>query len=168
MKNLICVFVLMTGILSASAQEFNAGLHLGLPVGDASDLYTFNLTLDVTALWEVTEDFEAGITTGLSYNFGDEVESPLDIFPPVMVSVDDALFLPIAGTARYEITEAFTLGVDLGDAIGLAPSGNDGGFYFAPRAQYDIADDLDIVLSYRGISNDGTFSVLNLGVEYEF
>jgi hypothetical protein len=168
MKKPVITMLALFGLLTMSAQEVNAGLHLGLPLGETSDLYTFNLTLDVTVLWEISEDFEAGATTGLSSNFGDEVESPADISPPIMEKVDDAMFLPIAGTARYEITEAFTLGVDLGYAIGLAPSSNDGGFYFAPRAQYDIADDLDIVLSYRGISNDGTFSVLNLGVEYEF
>ena len=109
MKNVILSAFSLLCAFGLSAQELNAGLHLGLPVGDASDLYTFNLTLDVTALWEVTEEFEAGVTTGLSYNFGDEVESPADIIPPIMMDVDDALFLPIAGTARYEITEAFTL-----------------------------------------------------------
>jgi hypothetical protein len=50
----------------------------------------------------------------------------------------------------------------------LAPDGNDGGFYYAPRVQYGVSDALDIVLSYRGVSDDGSFDVINLGVEFGF
>jgi hypothetical protein len=155
MRKLFLSTLFLSSIISMShSQELNAGLHLGLPVGDASNLYSFNLTADVSALWELGEQFEAGVITGLSFSVGDN-------------NVDNAVFLPIAGTARYEVTEALTLGADLGYALGLT-DGFDGGFYYAPRVQYDIADDLDIVLSYRAVSDNGTFSILNLGVEYEF
>ncbi len=85
----------------------------------------------------------------------------------VTVEYDDFGFLPIAAAGRYAVSEEFTLGADLGYAIGLSPDGNDGGFYYAPKVQYSISDSLDIVLAYKGVSLDGgSFDALSLGVEF--
>ena len=65
------------------------------------------------------------------------------------------------------MTVPFILGADLGYAIGVSPSDNDGGFYYAPRIQYGVSESIDIVLAYRGISVDGgSFDVLTLGIEF--
>ena len=161
-KSVLALFTLVFS-LGMGAQNLNGGLSLGLPVGDASDAYSFNLTLDINYLWNVSEAFEAGVATGLQYNFGKSIDIPL---LEGSFDVDDAMFLPIAGTARYAVTEKFKLGADLGYAIGLAPSENDGGFYYAPKAQYSITDALDIVFAYRGVSVEGgNFNTLTLGVE---
>jgi hypothetical protein len=159
MKRILLSALAVFAFATMSAQDFNAGLNVGLPIGDAGDAYTFNITLDVSALWEVSESFDAGVATGLSYNLGDEIAG---------FSIDDAIFLPIAAAGRFAVSEDFTLGADLGYALGLAPDGNDGGFYYAPRVQYGVSDALDIVLSYRGVSDDGSFDVINLGVEFGF
>lgn len=149
-------------ISSVNAQEgLNAGINLGLPIGDAGDAWTFNVTLDVNYLWDAGENFKAGVATGYSHSFGDSIETGFGT-----IDVDDAQFLPVAGAARFAISDKFTLGADLGYAIGI-DDGNDGGFYYAPRAQYGISEMLDIVFAYRGVSLDGgSFDVLTLGIEF--
>lgn len=164
MKKLGLIIVLFAlSFTTAYAQGFKAGVNVGLPVGDAGDGYTFNITLDVNFLWQVSETFDAGVATGYSHNFGDSI----DISGFGSVDIDDASFLPLAGAARFHASEKFTIGADLGYAIGLSPSGNDGGFYYSPRLQYGVSESLDIVAAYRGVSVDGgSFDVITLGVEF--
>ena len=162
MKKLLLLSVIAVfAIGSMNAQGAKAGISAGLPIGDAGDAWTFNVTLDVSYLWEVGENFNAGVTTGYSHSFGDSIDTGFGSF-----DVEDAQFVPLAGAARFAISEEFTLGADLGYAIGI-DDGNDGGFYYAPRAQYSVSEALDVVLAYRGISLDGgSFDVLTLGVEF--
>lgn len=165
MKKLMIAAFAVFAFAQVNAQEFKGGINLGLPVGDAGDAYTFNITADLSYLWDVADSFQAGLATGLSYNFGDSI----DLGEFGSLDVDDALFLPIAGAARYSFTDDFAVGVDLGYAIGLSPSGNDGGFYYAPRLEYSFSDSLDLVAAYRGISLDGgSFDVLTLGLQFGF
>jgi len=158
---LLSIFAIFA-MSSANAQgDLSAGVNLGLPIGDAGDGWTFNVTLDLNYLWEAGENFDAGVATGFSHSFGDSIDTGIGSF-----DVDDAQFIPLAGAARFSISDDFTLGADLGYAIGIN-DGNDGGFYYAPRAQYSLSEALDIVLSYRGVSLDGgSFDVLNLGVAF--
>jgi hypothetical protein len=164
MKKLMIAAFAVFAFAQVNAQEFKGGINLGLPIGDAGDAYTFNITADLNYLWDVADNFKAGIATGLSYNFGDSI----DLGEFGSVDVDDALFLPIAGAARYSFADSFAVGIDLGYAIGLAPSGNDGGFYFAPRLEYGITDSLDIVAAYRSVSDNGSFDVITLGIQFGF
>ncbi|ULC60864.1 porin family protein [Flaviramulus sp. BrNp1-15] len=164
MKKLFLLSIIaVLGMTTVNAQgNLNAGVNLGLPIGDAGDGWTFNVTLDVNYLWEVGENFDAGVATGYSHSFGDSIDVP----GFGSVDIDDAQFLPIAGAARFGISDKFTLGADLGYALGIN-DGNDGGFYYAPRVQYGVSESLDIVLSYRGVSLDGgSFDVINLGIQF--
>ena len=160
-KLLLVAAIAVFGLSSVNAQNFNGGISLGLPIGDAGDAWTFNVTLDVNYLWDAGENFKAGVATGFSHSFGDSIDTGFGTF-----DVEDAQFLPLAGAARFAVSEEFTLGADLGYAIGIS-EGNDGGFYYSPRAQYSLSEALDIVLAYRGVSLDGgSFDVLTLGVEF--
>ena len=157
MKKLFLAAVVGLFAFSATAQNFGAGLSVGLPVGDAGDLATFNVTVDVNYLWEVSDDFDAGVTVGFSQNFGDEING---------FEIDDVQFLPVAGRAAYNVSEDFSIGADLGYAVGIN-DGNDGGFLWAPRVGYGVSDSIDIVLSYNNVSLDGgTWSNVNLGVNF--
>lgn len=161
----IAVIGFTAGAQDASSSDgngFKAGISAGLPIGDAGDGWTFNVTLDLNFLWEVSDSFNAGIATGYSHSFGDTID--LGTFGTV--ELDDAQFLPIAGAARFNVSEDFILGADLGYAIGLN-DGNDGGFYYAPRIQYSVSSSIDIVAAYRGVSLDGgSFDVITLGIEF--
>ena len=65
-----------------------------------------------------------------------------------------------------EVAPNFTLGADVGYAIGIN-DGNDGGFYYSPRAPYSVSEAIDIVAAYRGVSvNGGSWDVISAGVEF--
>jgi len=161
-KLMLLAAVAVFGLSSVNAQDFNAGISAGLPMGDAGDFTTFGISLDVNYLWEVSEEFDAGITTGYQHYFGDSVDILGTTF-----DFEDFGFLPIAAAARYSVSEKFTVGADLGYALGVSPDGNDGGFYYAPKIQFGVTDSLDIVFAYRGVSLDGgSFDSITLGVEF--
>lgn len=95
------------------------------------------------------------------HTFGDEVT-----IAGVTFEVDDDQFIPIAASGRFEVAPNFTLGADVGYAIGIN-DGNDGGFYYSPRAQYSVSEAIDIVAAYRGVSvNGGSWDVISAGVEF--
>ena len=145
------------GLSCVKAQEFNGGIHAGLPIGDAGDIATFSLIADLNYLFDVADGLQVGPSVGYSHSFGDEIGG---------FEIDDIQFLPIAAAGRYSITPEFSAGVDLGYAIGIT-DGLDGGFYYAPRVAYGATEMLDIVLAYRGVSLDGgSFDILSLGVEF--
>ena len=143
-------------LLQAQGQ-FRAGINGGIPIGDADDFATFAIAVDLGYLLEISDEFDAGVTTGYSHSFGDEVNG---------FDIDDVQFIPVAASGRFEVAPDFTLGADLGYAIGVN-DGNDGGFYYSPRAQYSVSDVIDIVLAFRGISEDGgSWNIISLGAEF--
>lgn len=172
-KLLIIALISMLGY-QANAQ-FSAGVWGGLPIGDAGDIATFSLGVDLTYLFDVSDEFGVGPTAGFSHSFGDSVDTAIGSY-----DLEDVQFLPIAVAARYSISDAFVLGTDLGYAVGVnglndgndgefvvGIGGNDGGFYYAPRAQYSVSDLIDIVFAYRNVSaNGGTWSILSLALEF--
>ena len=161
-KLLLCAAIAVFVLTSVNAQGgLKAGINVGLVPGDFSDVASFNLTLDAAHLWEVSDQIEVGAVTGFSQTFTKEIDG---------FETNDVQFLPIAAAARLSISEEFTVGVDLGYAVGIN-EGNDGGFYYAPRVQYSISESLDIVAAYRGVSIDAGpisvgFNTITLGVEF--
>lgn len=66
------------------------------------------------------------------------------------------------------ITEDFSVGTDLGYALGLKED-VDGGFYYRPKLGYRIADSIELNLSYAGISleDDINASTFNIGFMFQ-
>lgn len=154
-KLLLLGAFLIVSTSSLFAQEFNLGASAALPLGDAGDLTTFGLNIEANYLTDVSEQFDVGATVGYHHYFGDSMD------------IDDFSFIPVAASARFNASEAFTIGADLGYGIGISPDGNDGGFYYAPKVQYGISETIDIVLAYKGVSLDGgSFDSITLGVEF--
>lgn len=156
---LFSLAVCFAGLSYVQAQgDFKAGIHAGLPIGDAGDLATFALAVDLGYLFDVSDQFQAGPTVGFSHSFGDEIGG---------FEIDDIQFLPIGGAGRFNISDEFSLGADLGYAVGIN-EGNDGGFYYSPRAAYAVSEMVDIVLAYRGVAVDGgSWDIISLGVEFD-
>ena len=155
MKKLLLFMAVVALSFSANAQNFSAGVSGGIPTGDFGDAYSFTILVEVSALWDVSDVFDAGVTAGYSNT---SLKSEFD--------GDSVGFLPIAAAARFNVSDAFSLEADLGYAIGISPDGNDGGFYYAPKLLYGVTDSIDIVASYRGVSLDGsTFNTITLGVD---
>ncbi|GAB1309307.1 hypothetical protein KH5_19900 [Urechidicola sp. KH5] len=164
MKKFLVTAVIAVFGISAFAQNgnFNAGINFGFPTGDASDFSSFNLKVEVNYLFEVSEAFDVGPSMSYSHYFGKEIGS-------TGINWDDVSFLPLAAAARFNASDKFAVGGDIGYAIGLSPSGNDGGFYYRPLVGYNVTDNIMIQASYSGISRDGgTFSNFGIGGMYSF
>ena len=161
-KLLLLAAIAVFGFGSMNAQSFAVQLNGALPSGDASDGYTFGLQLSAAYLFEVAEGVEVGPSAGVYHFFGDELEVLGMTFP-----IDDATFIPIGATGRVGLGEAFQIGADLGYGLGVAPDGNDGGFYYKPFVGYAVSEAISIVAGYAGVSVDGgTFSSINAGIEF--
>lgn len=163
---MLCIVVVgFSFAVNAQKGNFNAGINLGLPTGDASDLYSFVLGLEANYLFDVTDAIQIGPSVSFVNYFGDNI----DIIGGVNVDVKDISFLPIAAAVRFNASEKFVLGADIGYGIGVSPSGNDGGFYYRPLVGYNISEKVMLQLSYSGISiNGGEASNIGLGAMYGF
>ena len=165
----MCLVVVMAvfAFMTTNAQgDFKAGINAGLPIGDAGDLSTFAIAVDLGYFFEVSEGFTAGPVTGYTHLFAEDGETiTLPGIGTITTEIDDAQFIPLAAGGRYALSEEFTVGADLGYAIAVGDG--DGGFYYAPRVQYGVSETIDIVASYRGVSADGAnISFIGLGVEF--
>lgn len=163
MKKLLVAAMMFIG-LAVNAQEgqFNVGVNLGLPLGDSSDVYSFAFGGEVNYLFNVSDDFKVG--PSVSYvNYSGKTVDVLGF----SVEVPSASFLPLAAAGRFSVSEQFTLGADLGYALGLSPDGNDGGFYYRPLVGYNVSEKIMLQVSYSGVSVDGgSFSNIGLGAMF--
>ena len=76
MKKLLLIICLVFLGWSAQAQnQFIGSAEVGLPIGDASDIATFNLAIQLGYLFEITEEVQAGPKIGYSHSFGDEIDT---------------------------------------------------------------------------------------------
>lgn len=163
---LVAVFAVFAFSAAQSQNNMRVGVNAAIPMGDVKDGYSFGITGDFTYFFEVNDAFLVGPQASLLYYFGKEHEYSTGL-GTITVKPDAALFLPIAASARYML-EQFSFGADIGYGIGLAPDGNDGGFFYRPKVAYDFGG-IGAVISYSGVSMDGgSFNSLNLGVEFSF
>ena len=143
--------------------NFSAGVNLGLPTADASDGYSFTLGAEVNYLFDVSSDFKAGVSASYLTFFGKDID-----FLGTTIEIENAAVLPIAGAVRYLASDKFSIGVDLGYAIGISPDGNDGGFYYRPLIGYNLSEKMELNASYSGISVEGgTIANFGLGLMFK-
>lgn len=152
MKKLVLMLsiFLITGLSNTFAQNnFRYGANIGIPVGDA-DGYDLQVGADLAYMFEVRQGFGVGPMLGYTNFLSDSFS---------------VSFMPVAVTGRYGLIEAFFVGADLGYGISLE-DGLDGGFFYRPKVGYEFGSVVGLV-SYSGISvKGGTFSSINLGVEF--
>ncbi|WP_343330120.1 hypothetical protein [Polaribacter staleyi] len=163
-KLMVVAFLAIMSVSSVNAQEgvLNGGLNIGIPTGDANDFYGLTLGAELNYMFPVAEGFTLGPSVQYSHFFGKDI----DVFGGESIEVSDASFLPISGAARFNVSEKFILGANLGYAIGLS-DGLDGGFYYRPVVGYKIGDTTQLNLSYSGITNDGIdVNNISLGVMF--
>lgn len=170
-KTLVLVVAFMAIGFSSMAQyvdrsSFKAGFHAGLPVGDASDVSSFALGLDLAYHWGVSEMFDAGLASGFLNAFG-ETESVTVGEVTVEGEFGDYQIIPLAAALRLYPTYDFKLGADVGYAVGIN-EGNEGGFYLRPTMGYNLSGNTELNVSYMNISNNGNFSMVALGILFLF
>lgn len=176
MKKLLLIGVLAMVGTNVNAQEkhFKIGGHVGLPIGDVGDNYSFNAGIDLSYTWEISDHFELGAITGYSYYFGGNVRiDPVVINGQVMSPAQSYQLnvgaIPLAATAQYNFGDngGFNLGADVGYAF-LTGDADGGGFYYQPKIGYTFSEKHSIYGGYKGISKDGTISSVNIGYSYKF
>ncbi|MBO0323989.1 hypothetical protein J0X14_16895 [Muricauda sp. CAU 1633] len=168
---LLVVIAMVTFSFSSMAQyvdrtNFKAGLNAGLPVGDAGDVSSFSLGLDIAYHIGASELLDVGFATGFIHAFGDTTTLSGGGVS-VETEFEDIQFLPAAASIRLYPTYDFKFGADAGYAVGIN-EGNEGGFYLRPIIGYNITGNTELNVSYVNISNDGSFSIATLGILFLF
>lgn len=141
-KLFLTAAVAVFGLVGVNAQ-FEAGAYIGIPVADISDGYTVNIGATVGYYFPVIENLKVGGIVGydhfiLKSDFKD-------------VGGEDAGFIPIAASAKYNFVPNFFAGLDLGYAIGITDGAGDGGFLYRPTIGYSTSL-VDIYAFYKGIA----------------
>ncbi|MHC0448239.1 hypothetical protein ACWA1F_22730 [Flavobacterium sp. 3-218] len=172
MKKIVLATIALLSFGFAQAQDgsFKVGAHVGFPMGDAKDFYSLNLGIDAAYLWKITDKINVGATTGFStylakdYTCMTVVTNPFPVLTEVKQKGKNASYIPVAGTAQYSLTDKLFVGADLGYAISVGEG--DGGFLYQPKFGYQT-EKIELYASYKGISNDGSISSINLGFNYK-
>ncbi|WP_413999124.1 hypothetical protein ACMDB5_00700 [Flavobacterium sp. W1B] len=170
MKKVILAAVAVFAFSFANAQEgkFKLGAHVGLPMGDIKDSYSLNLGVDVAYLWDVADQFKAGVTTGYTAYLGKTETFDFGFGISGEIKNPTIGFIPVAGTAQYSLSDNLFVGADLGYAIYAGEGEGDGGFLYQPKFGYQT-EKIEFYAGYKGISSDGaTAASINLGFNYKF
>ncbi len=165
MRKFIFALTALFALSYAQAQGvFKAGAVVALPVGDAGDFSSFGLGADLYYMIGHEDAwFNFGPTVGFRNYFGKDIEIIGQSY-----STGDVQFLPLAGAFRAKFMGIVNWGSDIGYALGIN-EGNDGGFYFRPIVGLDIADTIELNVSYENVSrNGGSFSAFTAGILFEF
>ncbi|MDR2207343.1 MAG: hypothetical protein LBE36_14425 [Flavobacteriaceae bacterium] len=169
MKKLFLVGAL--ALFGAMNAQFKVGAHVGLPMGDAGDMFSLNIGIDAAYTWQVAENFDLGITTGYSqYMLKSEWKDEIKLINELTgsnISTSGAGYIPIAATAQYNFDGGFNIGADLGYAM-YTGDGDGGGFYYQPKVGYTFAEKHNVYIGYKGIAEDVAISSINLGYAYKF
>jgi len=158
MKKLLFAAFAVLAFGAVNAQGFKGGVHVGLPMGDAGDAYSFNTGVDVSYTWEVADNFSAGVTTGYTMFFGKSFDTGFGT-----IDFPTSGFLPIAGTASYKVADNIFLGADLGYVLGVS-NASGGDIYFQPKVGY-AAEKFDAFVGFKGL---GDIQAITLGASFKF
>lgn len=143
-KFLLSAAIAVFGLMGVNAQ-FEVGPYVGVPIGDA-DGFGFNAGATFGYYYEVIPRLKVGGILGVDHFFGKEYEDGGFTY-----DANDATFIPIAASAKFNITDKFFAGLELGYAIGVTDAAGDGGFLYRPRVGLSLPM-IDVYAFYKGIS----------------
>lgn len=166
MKKIILVFALFavgtTFAQDISVDDVNSrnswlkiGLNSGIPVGDADELASFTLGLDLKGQYLVNPNFGIGVATGYTHFFAKD-------------GFEDFGVVPIAGFARYYFQkEGLFLGADFGYGFLTGIEDAEGGLYLNPQIGYHNRD-WNFFAYYQNTFAEGDIdlSVVGIGATY--
>ena len=168
-KVLLTAAFAVAGMVGVSAQTsgVEGTVHVGIPVGSASDISSFNLGVDLAYLHPVSNNFKLGGKVGYDHFIGKDIK-----FNNQTYKVEDFGFIPLAATAKYEFGNNLFVGADLGYAFSTQKN-TDGGLFQQPKNGYKETS-FDVYAGYKGISisNDNfknsNVDAVSLGFAYKF
>lgn len=157
---IVICFALLSGSLFAQ-EGFKLGIQGGLPL--ENDAVSLSVGLDTGYMYALGEVVDVGIMTGFIYGFAETFQSDV-----VVADLPDIQFLPIAAGIRIWPSNSFSIGGEIGQAVGIN-DGNDGGLYYRPVIGYMMGAKTEVNLSYTGIQLDGdSWTSVNFGIMYTF
>lgn len=152
-KLFFLVFIALFAVGNVTSQnQFRAGVNGGIPIGDAGDLATFAIAVDLGYIMEISDDFDVGVETGYTNYFGKD-------------NFDDFNFIPVNGYASVDVSDDFSAEGGVGIAFSLQTGGGSD-LYFKAGFAYDLDEDSDIGLSYRSVSGGNGFSIDGIFLGY--
>ena len=165
-KVLLTAAFAVAGMVGVSAQTsgVEGTVHVGIPVGSASDYSSFNVGVDLAYLHPIADNFKLGAKVGYDHFIADSNFKDL--------GGEDFGFIPLAATAKYEFSNNLFVGADLGYAFSTK-DGLDGGLFWQPKIGYSGAS-FDVYAGYKGISVDNNqysnfnADAVSLGFAYKF
>ncbi|CAL2077209.1 hypothetical protein [Tenacibaculum sp. 190524A05c] len=150
MKKFLLTIAMVAFGFAANAQK--AGFNVGADVTYNFDAEVFGLMGEANYLFEVSDEFRVGPAISYQYAFGKDIETALGT-----ISVDGSGDFTAAGAARYDISEQFIIGADLGYYFDASS------FYYRPLVGYRLNENTVIQLALP--SSDASNS-LSLGVMF--
>lgn len=189
MKKILVVVAMVIAGFTANAQgNFNLGANVGLPLGDISKSTKFMFSVESNYLFEIADNFKVGPSVSYQYflgksaddyakeAFGDAYTKAKENAKKLGIEFDLSKFggnklseslsfsiLPVAAAARFNPTEQFVVGADLGYAVGLEENYK-GSFYYRPVVGYSFGSST-LQLAYSGFEEGGA---VTLGVVFGF
>lgn len=165
-KVLLTAAFAVAGMVGVSAQTtgIEGTVHVGIPVGSASDVSSFNLGVDLAYLHPLSNNFKLGAKVGYDHFIADSDYKDF--------GGEDFGFIPLAATAKYEFGNNLFIGADLGYAFSTKDY-IDGGLFWQPKFGYSGAN-FDVYAGYKGISIDNdhfdntNVDAVSLGFAYKF
>jgi len=156
MKQLFAFLVFVLSCHSASSQVdrtlIRVGFHSALPVGDAAEVLSLSVGLDLMYHFGVSELLDLGVATGFTNAF---VKNDRTLIGEISTTsgFENIQHVPLAGSVRLYPVDDFKVGGDFGYALGI-DAGNKGGLYYRPMVGVEIGGSTELNLSYTAIAAD--------------
>ncbi len=171
MKKVLLTAAIVAALFSSKAQskrdkedlKFNAGVEVGLPIGDFNKVNSIGFGASVMGEYAATE--EVGIT--LSAGFLTFSGKTYDLGGFGSVKGSSQSIIPVLAGVKYHFTEKV-----YGHAqVGLSFLNNGGGsaFTYAPTIGIMASENIDISLKYQALTkNSVTLGFIGLRAAYTF
>ena len=157
-KVILGMALVVASVSFAQDGAFSVGASVGLPTGNGATFNSLTISADANYLFEISDGLNVGAFASYVTFIGKTVGG---------IKFPSSAWLPLGGAARYNVSDEFVLGADLGYAIGISPSGQKGGVYYRPMVGYNISDTMQITASFSGISaNGGSATNFGVGIMY--
>jgi len=164
MKKVLATFIMALLSIGLFAQQgMKLGIHGGLPLDEFQEELSLVAGVDLGYRWGLSEIVDLGVMVGFVNGFPEKYNR--ELFSEDLPNIQ---FMPLAASVRFWTSNSFSIGGDIGQAIGIN-EGNDGGLYYRPTIGYLIGAQTEVNVSYTGIKmDDKTWTTLTLGILYTF
>tara|TARA_R110000868_G_scaffold194548_1_gene440058 strand:+ start:10201 stop:10701 length:501 start_codon:yes stop_codon:yes gene_type:complete len=164
MKKVLATFIMALSSIGVFAQQgMKLGIHGGLPLDEFQEELSLVAGVDLGYRWGLSEIVDLGVMVGFINGFPEKYNR--ELFSEDLPNIQ---FMPLAASVRFWTSNSFSIGGDVGQAIGIN-EGNDGGLYYRPTIGYLMGAQTEVNVSYTGIKlDDKTWTTLTLGILYTF